>query len=56
MIGLSAMQVTFVVCACSLSIVVAALVFFRTKPVYLLNFSCYKPPAWCATQLITVHL
>lgn len=40
-------QVTFVGVACLLSIVLAINWAFRTKPIYLLNFSCYKPPARC---------
>ena len=42
-------QLTFVFCACLLSMMLAAYFFFRKAPVYLLNFSVYKPPKWCGS-------
>lgn len=40
-------MVTVTTCACLLSVLLAALFWLRTSPVYLINFSVYKPPA-CA--------
>jgi hypothetical protein len=44
-------QVTFIACACLLSIFIAMNFLFRNKPVYLVDFSVYKPPAWCVPGL-----
>ena len=39
------LQVTFVLTCLLLVLVSAAYVFTRSRPVYLLNFRCFKPPA-----------
>lgn len=44
-------QVTFVLTCLVLSFVAAAYVFTRSRPVYLLNFHCFKPPAKCVLGL-----
>ena len=38
-------QVTFVLTCLLLGVVAATYVFTRSRPVYLLNFHCFKPPA-----------
>ena len=40
------MQVTIVSSACVLCLI--AYLFLSNRSVYLVNFSCYKPPAACA--------
>ena len=39
------LQVTFVLTCLLLVLVSAAYVFTRSRPVYLLNFRCFKPPS-----------
>lgn len=38
-------MVTFVITCLVLSFAAATYVFTRSRPVYLLNFHCFKPPA-----------
>jgi 3-ketoacyl-CoA synthase len=38
------MQVTFMACCLLLTMVASVYVFSRSKPVYLLDYHCYKPP------------
>jgi hypothetical protein len=39
------LQVTFVLSCLLLVFAVATYIFTRSRPVYLLNFHCFKPPA-----------
>lgn len=41
---LCAWQITFMTCCLLLTIVASVYVFTRSKPVYLLDYHCYKPP------------
>ena len=38
------LQVVFMTCCLLLAIVAVTYVLTRTKPVYLINYHCYKPP------------
>ena len=45
--GIACAQVTVIVCVIALTMLLVSLLTFRRNPVYLLDFSVYKPPAWC---------
>ena len=38
---------TVIISVVALTLLLISLVFFRKQPVYLVDFSCYKPPEWC---------
>ena len=38
------MQITFMGCCVLLTIVALTYIFARSKPVYLIDYHCYKPP------------
>ena len=38
------MQITFMSCCVLLTIVALTYIFARSKPVYLIDYHCYKPP------------
>ena len=42
--GLNALQVTLIGCCVLLTMVGLTYIFARCKPVYLLDYHCYKPP------------
>ena len=42
------LQITFMGCCVLLTIVALTYIYARSKPVYLIDYHCYKPPDWQA--------
>jgi hypothetical protein len=42
--ALPLLQVTFVLCCLLLAFAAATYIYTRSRPVYLLNYHCFKPP------------